>query len=475
MSPCPEYFSHGNLCAFIQDPAVSEEYIEGLQHIQAIQLFAEYQSKVITELNNMAISPGVSHVSSESASKDAKLINSIQQNLEESITNKISMMKRRFELEALAKTLRSQFPDARMCRNCSYGPISKFGCDDLLAHNHQKSSYGANYDNNCPQCGAAPPKDWKTLPFWNGKLPTDMTKLSGDVTKSIKMTEKSDKQVLSWNDFLHEICSLPEELSLTIDEELTSHGFGYGPDYVFALREEESQSIPSIIVRMVSKVPIIQSLTSCLAQNLTDLAERLNNLKIKSGEILNLIALVKNCVRLSSNNGSDEGSILEYITDKTLSCFCSTEIVEEEVEEEGESRQRQSIFPRNISQMIIEDVLYYKKVLDLQINSTPSLTLDYYFDGFMGTDVNILTDILTREEHGLRVDDGKTYLTFVSVEEDEDEDEENEVYAPISVCDRSSPMLGGEVDFTTRDLKDIIDEERRYDLLPIIFSLVKFI
>ena len=68
----------------------------------------------------------------------------------------------RIELKNLASTLKHLHPDARQCLSCSFGPILKVKCDDLIAHHKQKvsSSSEAIFDNSCPQCGADPPSSW---------------------------------------------------------------------------------------------------------------------------------------------------------------------------------------------------------------------------------------------------------------------------------------------------------------------------
>ena len=95
-----------------------------------------------------------------------------------------------------AGALRLLFPNARMCGQCSYGPVIHDRCGDLTAHHGEPgnpvrrrmdgpiaafghfarsrlepSSSSSRIDNACPRCGWFAPtiSEW---PMWNGVLPT---------------------------------------------------------------------------------------------------------------------------------------------------------------------------------------------------------------------------------------------------------------------------------------------------------------
>ena len=52
--PCPSgNYSHANICRHINDEDILEKYIEGIKHIQALTLFADYQLQVLTEIENL--------------------------------------------------------------------------------------------------------------------------------------------------------------------------------------------------------------------------------------------------------------------------------------------------------------------------------------------------------------------------------------------------------------------------------------
>lgn len=52
--PCTSgNYSHANVCRHITDEDILGKYIEGLKHIQALQLYADYQLQVLTEMENL--------------------------------------------------------------------------------------------------------------------------------------------------------------------------------------------------------------------------------------------------------------------------------------------------------------------------------------------------------------------------------------------------------------------------------------
>ena len=61
--------------------------------------------------------------------------------------------------------MREALPNARMCLNCNYGPITKVGCDNLQTHGHQ-------FLNSCPRCGDHQ-TDFSKMKHWDGRLPEE--------------------------------------------------------------------------------------------------------------------------------------------------------------------------------------------------------------------------------------------------------------------------------------------------------------
>lgn len=82
-------------------------------------------------------------------------------------------------LQELANSLRLQFPGARQCIRCNFGPILKdSNCDDLISHNGQSLSNTAGkkvatIDNSCPRCGQLS-NTWVAMPMWDGILPSEL-------------------------------------------------------------------------------------------------------------------------------------------------------------------------------------------------------------------------------------------------------------------------------------------------------------
>ena len=72
----------------------------------------------------------------------------------------------------LGKQLKHQMPDARMCKQCNFGPVDHMKCSDLAAHHGQVLEDGSVIDNSCRRCGwfSAEHADW---PLWDGKIHDD--------------------------------------------------------------------------------------------------------------------------------------------------------------------------------------------------------------------------------------------------------------------------------------------------------------
>ena len=69
--------------------------------------------------------------------------------------------------EILAEQLRQSCNDPRQCRECHFGPVEHFRCNNLTTHHEKK---GIN--NSCPRCSWFA-KDIDEWPKWNGKVSSD--------------------------------------------------------------------------------------------------------------------------------------------------------------------------------------------------------------------------------------------------------------------------------------------------------------
>jgi hypothetical protein len=74
--------------------------------------------------------------------------------------------------EVLARQLQQQMPNARMCGQCSFGPVDHQACWDLQAH-HGEVRGGSRISNACARCGwfSRDINDW---PRWDGRLPDEV-------------------------------------------------------------------------------------------------------------------------------------------------------------------------------------------------------------------------------------------------------------------------------------------------------------
>ena len=70
--------------------------------------------------------------------------------------------------EELARTLKKEFPNARQCGQCDFGPIDHKACWDLQTHQGERSG-GSVIRNNCPRCGWTT-RDINNWPKWNGQV-----------------------------------------------------------------------------------------------------------------------------------------------------------------------------------------------------------------------------------------------------------------------------------------------------------------
>lgn len=160
------------MAAHLTDQAVSEAYLQGLAEIemhQAQQLYNDRLAAAIREAKEEIESRHGSPRDAEEAAAGV-LQPAIAAASDPSPSASASSSPRenaptRAELEALAESLRLQLPDARMCPNCSFGPIIHRACDDLQAH---QGDGGIN--NACPQCKWFG-RSWGEWVKWNGYFP----------------------------------------------------------------------------------------------------------------------------------------------------------------------------------------------------------------------------------------------------------------------------------------------------------------
>jgi len=192
-------YPRADMCRHLTDPQVLEGYLSSLESIDVLSAQEAYQSQLSQAVREarleiearyagVALEPPLpsplpdqtqaqaqaqaqappllmppSSASEKSAS--ASTCNSGQSSAR--TPGSATAAPTRAELEALAESLRMQLPDARMCPQCSFGPIIKRACDDLGAHNGQDEGGGVRINNACPQCGWFGQSWGEWLP-WNG-------------------------------------------------------------------------------------------------------------------------------------------------------------------------------------------------------------------------------------------------------------------------------------------------------------------
>ncbi len=227
---CSEYYSNVDICRHVVDnkvltclglhtllliyllTQVLDTYIEGIKDIQRLDAFADYQYQLNEVLANL-------HASSSDGNANTA-----------ERTRKIEMFKKHYQLQNLAKSLKQNFPDARQCGKCGYGPLDKVKCDNLRTHHNQVITGEIRYDNSCPGCKAPPPHDWNELPLWNGKLPNAML---DPQFGAIAATTGSlgTKGAYSWAEYLIEFCGVNGEVACSIGEKITAEEIGDLDDY----------------------------------------------------------------------------------------------------------------------------------------------------------------------------------------------------------------------------------------------------
>jgi hypothetical protein len=196
------HFSRANITNHIKDENICENYLAGLQEIETLNTYAEFQEKLLAatieireELNSNNSSPRseVSSPHSEVSGNNSNITPSITSTLSNEVAETIFAIgdeiispnniintevptptPTRAELAALAETLKRQMPDARQCKQCGFGPIINKNCDDLSSH-HGENLGEAQINNSCPSCGWFS-TNWREWDVWDGYLPDVISK-----------------------------------------------------------------------------------------------------------------------------------------------------------------------------------------------------------------------------------------------------------------------------------------------------------
>lgn len=135
-------YSRAFLCSHITEPEVLESYLNGLQHLETLKLYAEYQEKLLSvtrEIREELLSDRESSEYSQIPSSSSTS-SSTSSSVDKSSVNNPDTKASRVELAQLAETLRLQMPDARQCSQCGFGPITHSACDDLISHHNEGDS-----------------------------------------------------------------------------------------------------------------------------------------------------------------------------------------------------------------------------------------------------------------------------------------------------------------------------------------------
>jgi len=145
LSPeCTYVYTMFETLTHIKDESVNKGFMDNITYLDRLSSFETHQKELIdmqNELNAQAEKAGES-------------------------TSTVSMKKMMAE-KHLRRALLMQFPDAKVCPKCSFGPLIKDACDDLTAHHGQTRRNGGTTNNACPQCGFFA-RDWKDWKPWEG-------------------------------------------------------------------------------------------------------------------------------------------------------------------------------------------------------------------------------------------------------------------------------------------------------------------
>ena len=179
-------YTRADMAMHITDAAVLEEYLAGLESIEILSAQVDYQERldravrearaeIEARYQSNAMSLELPKPAPASASASASASVSVSDSTSTSASSPPSAgasgtptaQPTRAELEALAESLRMPLPDARMCPNCSFGPIIHRACDDISAHQGEDHGHGARINNACPKCSWFG-RSWSDWLPWNG-------------------------------------------------------------------------------------------------------------------------------------------------------------------------------------------------------------------------------------------------------------------------------------------------------------------
>ena len=147
LSPeCTYVYTMFETLTHIKDESVHEGFLDNITYLDRLSSFETHQKELIDLQNEV----------NAQAEKTGKSISTVS--LKEMMAEK-----------HLCRTLLMQYPDARVCPKCSFGPVIKDACNNLTTHHGQARHDGATTNNACPQCGffANNWTEWKT---WEGTL-----------------------------------------------------------------------------------------------------------------------------------------------------------------------------------------------------------------------------------------------------------------------------------------------------------------
>ena len=337
---CPsESFSHAIICKHIVDEDVLEKYIEGIKHIQGLDLFANYQLQVLNEIENFKAEVMID-TPSDIGNKIERLekVKIDRQKL-------IERQAKKMELVQLAQSLKVLHPDARQCLVCGFGPLLKFKCDDLLLH-HLKpvsndSSSSTMYDNSCPQCKAAPPSNWKNLPTWNGKLPASYLSEEIDDVEFANFTANS----YSWSQILQEFCFLSDDIAKQCEINICSKTKYIDIDTVFKCRQDGID-----IISMLAEIEIeerrLELVSAKLFSTLDVMFKVMNSFNMKSSSSIKSLINKKDLLfKVVPNTGGTD--ILDYLD---INCN-EIETISKTCSDNERSYENDSIFDKEQSNL----------------------------------------------------------------------------------------------------------------------------
>lgn len=427
---CPaECYSHAVICQHIVDEDVLEKYIEGIKHIQGLELFTNYQLQVLNEIENLKAEMMIDTPSDET--DNSNTLDRLY-NIKRDRQKLIERQAKKIELMQLAKTLKVLHPTARQCLVCGFGPLLKYKCDDILTHHLTHSSpmndSSPMYNNSCPQCNAAPPNSWLLLPLWNGKLPASY--LSEEIN-DVEILANFSANSYSWSEFLQEFLFFTDDIAKQCENNICSKTKFLDIDSMFKCKQEGME-----LVVMLAEIEIeerrLELMSAKLISTLDVMFKVMDSFNIKSSSSIKSLINKKellfkiipntggtdildyldiNCVEIESISKTCSDNDMSNENDSILSKFDTNdeELIEIENMITGDLltlRERDYLLSKayipinqlnELEEVAIEDVFYlqHKMSLSLKVTSliSPSLVAD---SPFIEIDRNALNAILEK-------------------------------------------------------------------------------